>query len=268
MIKIDKEKCIACKECLKDCVAGNIEIVNEKADIKKDTCLLCGHCIAICPQYAIAMDNYSMDEVKEIEREYLIKPDQLLDFIKFRRSVRQFTKEPVSDDLLLNMIEAGRYTATGSNRQDVSYIIVREQLPELRRLALEQLAEDSAQQLKQNPAMAGFAMRWASMLESDIECPGKNDWLFYNAPCLILLVSDSVVDASLASSNMELMAVAQGLGMFYCGFFMRAAQGNERIKKLLGLNETQEVRMCLVIGHPDVTYRRTVPRKPASVIWK
>ncbi len=214
------------------------------------------------------MDDYPMEDVREFNDDFLVKPDQLLTFIKFRRSVRQFTKEPVADELLRNIIEAGRFTATGSNRQDVSYIVVREKLPELRRLALEQLADTAVQQAQQDPTMAAFALRWVSMLESDKECPGKNDYLFYNAPSLVLLVSDSAVDAALASSNMELMTVAQGLGMFYCGFFSRAAQGNVRIKEQLGLSETQEVRMCLVIGHPDVTYCRTVPRKPASVSWK
>lgn len=268
MIQINQEKCIACGQCSNDCIAANIEMVSNKAIVKRDTCLLCGHCIAVCPQGAVTMDDYPMSEVKEYTKDFIIEPEQLLNFIKFRRSVRHFKEEPVEDEKLLKIIEAGRYTATGSNRQDVRYLVVRKKLPELRRLALEKISETSSQQAKQNPALVSFARRWANNLEADKETPGKNDGLFYNGSAVLVLVSDSPVDAALAASNMELMAVAQGLGVFYCGFFVRAAIGDESIKGLLGIQEAQEVRVCLVIGKPDITYLRTVPRKPANITWR
>ncbi|MHB8127023.1 MAG: nitroreductase family protein [Desulfitobacteriaceae bacterium] len=268
MIQIDKEKCISCGKCVEDCISGNIEILSAKASIKRDYCLLCGHCIAICPQGAVSMEEYPMADVKEYNKsDFTIEPERLLDFIKFRRSVRKFIVEPVEDEKLLKIIEAGRFTATGSNRQDVSYIVVRENLPKLRGLALQSLSKITLQQAEQNPALAGFAQKWMNMFESDKELPGKNDGLFYNAPVALLLVSDSPVDAALAASNMELMAVALGLGIFYCGFFVRAAQGDEKISNLLGLGDAEEIKICLVLGNPDVTYLRTVPRKPAIINW-
>lgn len=269
MIQIDQEKCISCGLCIKDCVSANIEIVSNKASIKRESCLMCGHCIAICPQRAVKMEEYPMADVKEYNKnDFSIEPERLLNFIKFRRSVRQFTKEPIEDEKLIKIIEAGRYTATGSNRQDVSYIVVRENLPKLRRLALEKLSEITLQQTQQNPGLVSLAQKWANMLESDKELPGKNDGLFYNAPVVMLLVSDSQADAALAASNMELMAVAQGLGVLYCGYFVRVVQGNEKINSFLGLDEAQEIRVCLVLGKPDVTYLRTVPRKPAIINWR
>lgn len=269
MIHIDKEKCISCGLCMKDCVSANIDIVTEKANIKRETCLMCGHCIAICPQNAVTMDEYPMADVKDYkQKDFIIEPEQLLNFIKFRRSVRQFKKEPIEDEKLIKIIEAGRFTATGSNRQDVSYIVVRENIAKLRRLALEKISETTTQQVQQNPELASFAQRWTNMLESDKELPGKNDGLFYNAQVALLLVSDSPVNAALAATNMELMAVAQGIGVLYCGFFVRAAQGNEKINSLLGLEDTQEIRVCLLLGKPDVTYLRTVPRKPAIINWR
>lgn len=269
MILINKEKCISCGRCVKDCISSNIELVDGKANVKRDQCLMCGHCIAICPQNAFTTDDYPMDDVKEYDQnEFTIEPERLLDFIQFRRSVRKFKMEPVEEDKLLKIIEAGRFTATGSNRQDVSYVVVRDNLPKIRTLALEKISELALQQEQQNPALAGFAKNWTTMRDSDKELPGKNDGLFYNAPVVLMLVSESPVDAALAASNMELMAVAQGLGMFYCGFFVRAAQGNQEIKSLLGLSDTQEVKVCLVLGKPDVTYRRTVPRKVATINWR
>ena len=100
------------------------------------------------------------------------------------------------------------------------------------------------------------------------ENPKMNDKLFFNAPALILVVSDSQVNAALASSNMELMTNAQGLGTFFSGFFAMAAQGNEKIRELLGLEGNKEIVTCMVIGYPNVKYVRTVPRKDASISWK
>jgi nitroreductase/NAD-dependent dihydropyrimidine dehydrogenase PreA subunit len=269
MIYINKEKCITCGLCVKDCVSGNIEIKDDKANVMKDRCLLCGHCIAICPENAVSMDHYSMDDVKEYSvNDFMIEPERLLNFIKFRRSVRHFRKEMVEEEKLLKIIEAGRFSPTGSNRQEVSFIIVQDKLPELRRLALEKMSEITSLQAQQNPGLLALAQRWATMFESDKELPGKDDFLFYNAPVIILLVSSSPVDASIAASNMELMTAAQGLGAFYCGFFVRAAQDNDKIKDLLGLGDTEEVKVCLVLGKPDVSYRRTVPRKAPVIRWK
>lgn len=268
MITIDNERCIGCAKCVKDCVSGNLELSNGKAAVKRDTCLLCGHCIAICPENAVSMDDYLMTEVKEYNKaDFQIEPERLLNFIKFRRSVRHFSKESVEEDKLVKIIEAGRFTPTGSNRQEVSYLVVRDKLPQLRRLALEKLSEMTAMQAKENPGLLGLAQRWRSMYESDKEQPGSKDYLFYQAPVVLLLLSDSPVDASLAAANMELMSAAQGLGAFYCGFFVRAAQGNEKIKGQLGLTGNQEIRVCLVLGKPKVTYQRTVPRKQPVISW-
>ena len=100
------------------------------------------------------------------------------------------------------------------------------------------------------------------------ENPRVNDKLFFNAPALILVVSDSQVNAALASSNMELMTNAQGLGTFFSGFFTMAAQGNEKIRELLELKGNKEIVTCMIIGYPDVKYVRTVPRKAAKISWK
>ena len=78
------------------------------------------------PGKCVSIDEYDMKDVKDYSKDtFDIEPDQLLNFIKFRRSVRQFKKQPVEDEKILNIIEAGRFTATGSNSQNVSYTVVK-----------------------------------------------------------------------------------------------------------------------------------------------
>ena len=273
MMNVNSEKCIGCGICVKDCFPRCIEIADEKAKINNATCMKCGHCIAVCPKGAVSTDEYNMKDVKDYnETEFKIESDTLLNFIKFRRTTRQFKNKDVETEKLLKIIEAGRFTQTGTNAQNVSYIVVKDNIEQLKEMALENLKNRGEEILKNlNPKTVPFkryAQMWIKMYNEYKENPKMNDKLFFNAPALILVVSDSQVNGALASSNMELMTNAQELGTFFSGFFAMAAQGNEKIRGLLGIEGNKEIVTCMVIGYPNVKYARTVPRKDASILWK
>lgn len=271
MITINPEKCVGCSLCVKDCFVRDISLVDGKAVASNKACFKCGHCIAICPQNAVAITEYNMDEVKEYDAEkFSIHPDQLLNFIKYRRTVRQFKKQDVEEEKLLKIIEAGRFTQTGSNAQNVSYVVVKENLEALKTMTFETLAGMGQRLLADEntlPLIKRYANMWINMAENYKQDP-SNDSLFFNAPAIILTVSSSPVNASLASSNMELMTNALGLGTFFSGFFTRAAEVNKEIPRFLGISETDQVVTCMVIGYPKVKYARTAPRKNATITWK
>jgi nitroreductase len=92
------------------------------------------------------------------------------------------------------------------------------------------------------------------------------DPLFFHAPLLILLVSDAegARDAAAAAAYMELLAHTLGLGCLYSGYFCAAA-GDPAIRERLGLPEGRQVTRCLVLGWPDIKFRRSVPRKALQV---
>ena len=53
-IKINDEKCIGCANCIKVCLGGCFEIINQKAQIKSlDTCMECASCWYVCMEGAI-----------------------------------------------------------------------------------------------------------------------------------------------------------------------------------------------------------------------
>ncbi|MBK5245150.1 MAG: nitroreductase family protein [Eubacteriaceae bacterium] len=264
MININQEKCIGCEECVKDCFPKDLVMKDEKAQATNITCIKCGHCIAICPVNAVSMTDYDMADVKEYDaKTFNIPSETLLNFIKFRRAVRRFKDKPIEKEKIEHIIEAGRFTPTGSNRQPVSYIVVQNDIPKLTGLALESL-----NQLGKNVVFKLYASRWMKMYEEFLANPELPTSLFFKAAAIVLVVSDSPIDGGLAASSMELMTHAEGLGMFYSGFFVRAAMKNPKIKEFLGIEDTKEVIACLVMGYPDVSYQRTTPRKKAEISWR
>ena len=88
-----------------------------------------------------------------------------------------------------------------------------------------------------------------------------------NAPVVAYITSDWPLDAGLAAQNMELMAVALGLGALYNGYLARITNANEKLKDWLGI-KGKTIKACMLLGYPNVSYERTVPRKEANVIWK
>lgn len=273
MIHIDQEKCIGCGLCVADCFPNDLVIKKDKAVPLNRTCIKCGHCIAICPVNAVSISDYDMTEVKDYDEDtFDILPEKLLNLIKFRRSVRKFKDIPIEKEKIEGIIEAGRFTPTGSNRQPVSYIVVQDEIKTLTGLGLESLNQLGknilADKANKNPLFKFYAKRWMKMYEDYSENPELPTKLFFNAKAIVLVVSDSPIDGGLAASSMELMTHAQGLGMFFSGFFARAARDNPKIRSFLGIDEPQEVIACLVMGYPDVKYQRTVPRKKPEISWR
>src|SRR5690242_14535058 len=52
--------------------------------------------------------------------------DEQLRFLRRLRAVKEFTSEPVSDQALADILEVGRWSASGSNRQPWDVVVVRD----------------------------------------------------------------------------------------------------------------------------------------------
>ncbi len=263
MVTIHQETCTGCALCVKDCVFGNLEMRNGKAAVKGD-CIRCGHCVAICPVYAAGIPEYDMADIEVYQREaFTVKPDHFLRAIKFRRSIRFFKPRQVEKDKLRRIIQAGRYTATAVNLQDVRFMVVQDSLPRFKEMiwqgwekAVRKLSDEN------NPN----ADRFNGYLTAYRQDP-QQDRLFFNAPVAVILAADVPLDAGLAAANLENMAVAEGLGVLYDGYVIRALAESPEAKEWIQLGDKQPIA-CLLLGYPDVTYKRTAPRRKADLVWK
>ena len=267
MITIDIEKCIGCGQCVKDCFGKNLAMEDNKAKVLKERCMQCGHCVAVCPENAVEITDYDMAEVIDIAPPKFSAED-LIDFIKCRRSIRQYKDRPVEPELLDQIIEAGRFTPTGGNRQEITFVVVEKEMEQFRKIVIENLAILSDRILNDEnaqPGIKGYAKRWIGIAERYKNNPDDIDDVFFRAPMAILITGDHNIDAGLAASNMELVACANKLGVLYSGFITRGANFEEA-KKIIGVPEGKEVLTAMLVGYPNVKYMRSAPRREASVV--
>ncbi len=263
MVTIDHELCIGCGKCVVDCVSGRLVLRDGKAVYRK-RCIKCGHCVAICPVKAVSMPEYDMAEVEEYDpAEFDLDPKHVLRTIKFRRSIREFVQRPVENSKLRDIINAGRCSASASNRQDFRFIVVQERLAEFKQIVWEILEK----QLEDKVNMpADFLRPFSRFLDMRRKDP-THDYLFRNATVVTFIESSNDLDAGIAAQNMEITAIAHGLGVMYDQYLAYATQYNREALRWLGVPRGRTL-VAMLMGYPGVTYARTAPRRPLSVSWK
>jgi len=176
-----------------------------------------------------------MSEIKGGEG---ISPAALLALLKGRRSIRRYRPEPVPDEMIEQLLEAGRWAPSASNRQPWTFIVVRD--------------ESIRRQVAQHAAY--YFVRWAHVGE---------------APLLILLCGDTRnriyrqflhEDVGLAGGQIMLQAKALGLGTCWIGGLDRKA-----IAGILRLPDHIEIVGLLTVGFPAED-PEPPPRKPLAEI--
>lgn len=269
---VNKGKCIGCGLCVRDCLRNTIFIREGKAEIDVSGCIKCGHCIAVCPQDAVSLgsiENMQWDSGGfGPKRGSAPDPEVFLNFLKFRRSIRQYKKHEIEPEKMEAIIEAGGYSPTAGNRQKNRFIILKENIEQVRKAAIETLRHAAADESKDLGEREIYRKSWARMYDDYAE--GRRDGLFFNAPAVILIVSDennhyAEIDGGIAASRMELQANALGLGVCYIGFLNTAMEFDGRIKEMAGLKEDEKLAVAFITGYADVEYKRPAPRKPANV---
>ena len=249
-VKINSDKCIGCGRCVEECILDAIQLSGGKAEVCKKYCMKCGHCFSICPVGAITMDGCDCTEEESVTD--CISAENMLTFMKSRRSIRRFTGEKVSDRDIGLIIEAGRYSPTAKNMQDLHFTVLDKTLAEVEKEAVSDIRD--------------FFAVSGNVFDKNVTV--DEHFFFFGAPLVIVVSATRADNAGLAAAYMELMAESLGLGVLYCGYFTRTALRNEKIFKALELPEGHQPYYTLVLGHPDVKFERIPPRKAPSITRK
>lgn len=249
---IDPDKCVGCGICAKACAAHNIVIDNKRAKIRMDDCVMCGHCTAVCPKNAVTISGYDTEQIEKKEKVRL-NPSDVLDVIRFRRSIRRFQRKDVPAEVIGQILEAGRLTHTAKNMQDVSFVVLKKEITRIESMAVKLF--------KIIKPLADLF--WPMARNTKID----DHFFFFHAPVVIVILAKEKTNGILAAQNMEFAAEANDLGVLFSGFFTTTANISHKIRKALRVPKGKRVAATLVLGYPDVKFLRSVPRRQLDVIY-
>jgi ferredoxin len=187
MIKINSEKCVGCGACVNECHLKNLILQNSKAQTAGECRLLCGHCVAICPQNAVCITEFDMDDVTDIATQGFTS-DELLSLIKTRRSIRRYQARSVERKLIEQMIQAGRYTPTSANRQELTFVVIEKEMQTFRKLVIENVGKQcrslllAARLLPMKPFLRTVSKRGVRIAVQYKKNPNEKDEMFLTLP--------------------------------------------------------------------------------------
>jgi len=189
-----------------------------------------------------------------------------LKVIQDRRSIREYTDEPVSDQDLDMILEAARQAPSGENAQPWRYVIVKD--PETRKKMGAIAGGGSGRRFtaefvtkKMQERFTGLQDEAKKRAAFEKLTSGQVSTFLADAPIDIVVcgkkdVWDLPYDTSAAIENMLLMVTALGLGACWVIAPCIDIRDEQRIKILLGLPEELKAVSIISVGHP------TRPHKP------
>ena len=189
----------------------------------------------------------------------------VLDAIKNRRSTRSYLKDPVSEEIISEILEAGRHAPSAMNTQATHFYVItsEEKRAELRQIVTEILAE--------TPEQEGMHATQLDLIRRAKE--GEVD-VTYGAPVLIVTTSvkgsqNAAADCSCALQNMMVAACANELGCVWVNrFFM--LRDDPRIKKFFfaaGVTEEEELCGSVALGYAENLETEPLPRTGFPVTY-
>ena len=197
--------------------------------------------------------------------------DATMKVIQDRRSIRDYTDEPVSDQDLDMILEAARQAPSGENAQPWRFIIVRDVETRKRLGAL--AGGGSGRRFTAEFVTKKMQERFSSLQDEAKKravfeklTSGRVSAFVADAPVDIVVcgkkdVWDLPYDTSAAIENMLLMVTALGLGACWVIAPCIDIRDEERVKALLGMPEGFKVISIVSVGHPTRPHRPR-PRIP------
>ncbi|MFR1639208.1 MAG: nitroreductase family protein [Eggerthellaceae bacterium] len=258
LIEIDERYCVGCGRCVDDCVGANLALEDGIARVK-GRCILCGHCVAVCPTGAVSIPSYDMEDVEIcVPASAAIDPRTMLGVIKSRRSVRNYLPNAIGQDALRLVLDAGRYTATAKNAQGCRFIVVQDELDELKRLVWGGIEDALALSGADKP-------RWATLYEPFLNGvqAGQQDFLFRNAPAVAFVAASAGRRAGRAEHGAR-----GGIARQSCSTATCAARPRSFPPEGVPRSGGQAAADMHAAGPSRRLYRRTAPRRAGDFVMK
>ncbi|MCD7976971.1 MAG: nitroreductase family protein [Tannerellaceae bacterium] len=280
-LAIDDTTCIKCGKCIRVCPANIFVQPRSTSEVivrNKENCIQCGHCVAVCPTDSVKHSVFPPEKVHPVDRTQLPTPEQILLLIRSRRSNRAFSKKPVPQEYLDQILEAAYRAPTASNEQELEFTLVTDQeiLQQIIQITVDIFEEKI--RLINNP-LIGSLVKWiapsqyhmVTRLNKLVQTVRKGKDLILREATSLLFIHTApehyygLIDANLAYQNGSLMAESLGVSQFYTGFICRAINEDKknRINKLLGIEG--KIHAGLAMGMPSFKYPNYIDKKEIIV---
>lgn len=289
-VSIDGAACTGCGQCVAVCKDFGLQLESGKARLADQPlfgCVGCGHCMAICPTGAVVVKGRTLGP----EHLFPLPPrsaaatfDSLYGLLRRRRSVREFSSEPVAPEQIERILDAARTAPMGVPPSDVNVLVLDSQdknrafardfcehLKKLRWLTapwfltlmrpLWGRANDELFRQFVRPVLTAFT---ASM-------DAGTNIVTYDAPLLMYFYASSWADPAdplVAASLAMLAGEAQGLGTCMIGSIhplVQLGRSAARFRRRHGIRCKSREGVVVLFGHPQVRYRSGIERSFASV---
>ena len=158
-------------------------------------------------------------------------PNPVFDAVRTVMAIRDYADKPVPAEIVTRIVEAGRLTASASNKQPWHFVVVRD--PE----SLRQLGS----LVRTGPYIAKSAFAMVVAYEKDNRL--------------------GVSDCSRAIQSMMLTAWGEGVGSNWTGF-----GGLEGVARKVGLPEDHEVLAVIPFGYPARAVKGVKKRRPLTEV--
>lgn len=275
LIKIDEDKCNKDGICVRECPIALLAQKDDKSipqatDNAENMCMHCGHCVAVCPTGALSLSNILVDDCLPIKKELALNVEQVEQFLRSRRSIRQFKDKEASKETIAKLIDLARYAPTAHNDQAVEWIVIcgKDEIKKYTELVVDYFR----QVLKEDPE-EGKEKHFDLIVgawDMGIDIIGRNasHLIIAHASKTATFSRFYPMDCATAIGYAELAAPILGLGTCWNGMFLIAINEWKPLCDALSIPEQNGCYGVLMAGYPAVKYYRMPARREPKIMWK
>jgi nitroreductase len=197
--------------------------------------------------------------------------NSVIDNLKSRRSVRKFKPDNIPRNLVLKIIEAGRYAPSSHNSQPWRFIVV------TNKKKTKQVSDYIKTWFKRRLILGKLIGIFNKRIKREIGIAEKRslsdkDVFLYSAPLIVVICARPsrfhFNDCSCAAQNMMLAAHSLGIGSCWIGFadmVLRSPTGMG-LRRFLEVPKGTEVVGTIAFGYPERVPGARLREKEADIV--
>lgn len=265
----DRSRCLRCGICTQVCPkalitadAEGYPVMDAKAAAR---CNHCGQCFAYCPVGCAVQALSAGTDMPPALTYRADRTDELLSFLKSRRSYRNYLPDAVDDLTITRILDAANYAPSGGNNRKLRWIVLK--TPDKTRELSELIADWFDKTARFHPV---YGKRYAIDNILARYRSGK-DVILRGAPHIAFAVgpADHVwgpVDTGIALAYFNLACESFDIGCCFAGYATKSAE-SDAVRAFLGLKDGEKAWCAVCFGRKTLHAVRVPNRGPVPVTF-